>query len=249
VSNRIGEKPDTTHVASRCARDRLLESRSMSASGLGRILIVDDEESVRDVLAEYFTEHGYDVVTAESGTQALASLPDYRPDLVLLDIRMPGLDGIETLRRLRQVAPAVAVIMVTANEDVALARDTLKIGALDYVAKPFDFAYLEQSVMAGLVSAGVRQPAPSDDDPWRALAHATFRVVRGMAEAARASTGVRLEDAALRAAREAAGGRRKAAAEALGEVELLLAVAGELRDLTGADLAAVQSAVVDARRG
>jgi len=222
----------------------------MSVSGLGRILIVDDEQAVRDVLAEYFTEHGYEVATAASGTEALAVLPDCRPDLVLLDIRMPGLDGIETLRRLRQVAPAVAVIMVTANEDVDLARDTLKIGALDYVAKPFDFAYLEQSVMAGLSQVGARPGEPAaGDDPWRTLAHTTFRAVRGMAEDARSSTGVRLEDAALRAAREAAGGRRQAAADALGEMELLLAVAAELRDLTGTDRAAVQRAVAAARRG
>src|SRR5919204_851940 len=166
----------------------------MTESGLGRILIVDDEQSVRDVLSEYFTEQGYNVATAESGKEALAVLQGFRPDLVLLDVRMPGLDGVEMLRRLRQVAPAVAVIMVTANEDVALARDTLKLGALDYVSKPFDFAYLERSVMAGLTQAGVRPSPPAPSDPWRALAHATFRVVRGMAKDARASTGVRLED-------------------------------------------------------
>src|SRR5438552_9319416 len=158
----------------------------MSGSGLGRILIVDDEQTVRDVLAEYFTEQGYAVGTAESGLDALKVLETFRPDLVLLDIRMPGIDGVETLKRLRQVAPAVSVIMVTANEDVALARATLKIGAVDYVSKPFDFAYLERAVMAGLMQAGgAPGPPASGDDPWRALAHVTFRVVRGMAQAAR----------------------------------------------------------------
>ena len=195
----------------------------MSGSGLGRILIVDDEQTVRDVLAEYFTEQGYAVGTAESGLDALKVLETFRPDLVLLDIRMPGIDGVETLRRLREVAPAVSVIMVTANEDVALARDTLKIGALDYVSKPFDFAYLEQSVMAGLVNAGARRPGqatPATHEPLPALAQVTFRVVRGMAEAARA---------------------------ALAEVELLLTVAAGLGDLTGADLSQVQEAVTTAR--
>src|SRR5436853_1748426 len=219
----------------------------MAPSDLGRILIVDDEQSVREVLAEYFTEQGYEVATAESGKRALSVLPEHRPDLVLLDIRMPEMDGVETLKRLRQVAPAVSVIMVTANEDVALARATLKIGAVDYVSKPFDFAYLERAVMAGLMQAG-GPPAPpaSGDDPWRALAHVTFRVVRGMAQAARASTGTRLEDAVLRAAREAAAGRGEAAAATLGEVELLVAVAAELRDLAGADLAGVQSTLAAA---
>ena len=217
--------------------------------GLGRILIVDDEPSVRDVLAEYFTEQGYEVTTAESGVDALRGLPDSRPDLVLLDVRMPGIDGFETLRRLRAVAPGVSVIMVTANEDVALARDTLKLGALDYVSKPFDFAYLERSVMAGLAHTGARGPgaAPATDDPWRALVHAAFRVSRGMADAARAATGVRLENTALRAAREAAGERPQAAEAALGEVDLVLAVAAELRDIAGADLTAVQDALAAAR--
>ena len=163
---------------------------------------------------------------------------------------MPGIDGVETLRRLREVAPAVSVIMVTANEDVALARDTLKIGALDYVSKPFDFAYLEQSVMAGLVNAGARRPGqatPATHEPLPALAQVTFRVVRGMAEAALRSTGVRLEDATLRAAREAAAGHTEAARAALAEVELLLTVAAGLGDLTGADLSQVQEAVTTAR--
>src|SRR5919204_2874390 len=206
----------------------------MTESGLGRILIVDDEQSVRDVLSEYFTEQGYNVATAESGKEALAVLQGFRPDLVLLDVRMPGLDGVETLRRLRQVAPAVSVIMVTANEDVALARDTLKLGATDYVAKPFDFAYLERSVMAGLVNASARrasEPEPAGGDPWHVLAQATFRAARGMVDGARISTGVRLEEAALRAAREAIGGHGEAAGAALREMELLLAVATELRDL------------------
>jgi DNA-binding response OmpR family regulator len=127
----------------------------MAASGLGRILVVDDENAVRETLAAYFTEQGYEVATAQSGKDALALLPDYRPDLVLLDVRMPGLDGLETLRRLRQAAPGLAVVMVTANEDIALARETLKIGALDYVSKPFDFAYLERAVMTGLMQGGV----------------------------------------------------------------------------------------------
>jgi two-component system response regulator (stage 0 sporulation protein F) len=223
----------------------------MSGPGLGRILIVDDEQSVRDVLSEYFTEQGYEVATAEDGNNALSVLKHHRPDLVLLDVRMPGLDGVQTLRRLREEAPAVSVIMVTANDDLALARDTLKLGAIDYVSKPFDFAHLERAVMAGLIHAGARptdQPAAADDDPWRKLAHAAFQAVRSMADGSRASTGVRLEDAALRAAREAGGGRRDAAAAALGEVELLLAVAAQLRDLPGAEMAAVQSAVAEARR-
>jgi len=222
----------------------------MASDGLGRILIVDDEQSVREVVSEYFSEQGYGVETAGSGEEALALVQENAPDLVLLDVRMQGLDGVETLRRLRQLAPRVAVIMVTANEDVSLAREMLKLGALDYVAKPFDFVYLERAVLAGLAHSGTSgqaAPAPAPADPWRALALAVFQAVRGMAAVPRASTGARLEEAVLAAAREAAAGRREAAVAALGEVALLLGLAAELGDLTGAELTVVQAVLERAR--
>jgi DNA-binding response OmpR family regulator len=223
----------------------------MARPGVGRILIVDDEQSVRDVLGEYFVEQGYSVETAGDGEEALALVQASAPDLVLLDVRMPGIDGVETLRRLRAIAKDLAVIMVTANEDVGLARDTLRLGALDYVAKPFDFAYLERAIMAGLAQARAGEPpaaAPTTADPWRDLARAVFQAVRGMGSVARASTGTRLEDAALTAARESAAGRRDAAGAALGVIELLLGLAGDLRDLTGPELDAVRAVVERARQ-
>lgn len=220
----------------------------MVGAGLGRLLIVDDEQSVREVVSEYFSEQGYGVETAGGGEEALALVQTNPPDLVLLDVRMQGLDGVATLRRLREIAPQVSVIMVTANEDVGLARETLKLGALDYVAKPFDFVYLERAVLAGLARAGAgRQAASVSEDCWRDLARAVFRAVRGMGALPRASTGARLEEAALASAREAAAARREAAAVALGDIELLLSVAAELHDLTGADLTVIQGAVERAR--
>ncbi|HEU4367240.1 MAG TPA: response regulator [Methylomirabilota bacterium] len=219
----------------------------MAGDGLGRILIVDDEPSVREVVSEYFSEQGYGVETAGGGEEALALVQKSPPDLVLLDVRMQGLDGVETLRRLRALAPQVSVIMVTANEDVGLARETLKLGALDYVAKPFDFVYLERAVLAGMAQAG-SQAATAPGDPWRELVHAVFRTVRGMGTIPRASTGARLEEAALASAREAAARRREAADGALGDIELLLSVAAELRDLAGPDLTVIQGAVEQARR-
>src|SRR5207253_181530 len=82
-----------------------------------------------------------------------------RPDLVLLDIRMPGIDGVEVLRRIRKLDGTLSVIMVTANEDVTLARETLKLGAFDYVAKPFDYEYLDRTVSAGLVQSSATSAA------------------------------------------------------------------------------------------
>ena len=137
----------------------------MASVGLGRILIVDDELSVREVLSEYFVEQGYSVESAGDGEEALALVQRVTPDLVLLDVRMPRMDGVETLRRIRGIAPEVSVIMVTANEDVGLARETLKLGALDYVAKPFDFVYLERAIMAGLAQAGAGSGTPGPPTP------------------------------------------------------------------------------------
>ena len=215
---------------------------SSDANGLGRILVVDDEEPVRDVLCEYFESQGFGVEGAPDGEAALAALGRLRPDLVLLDVRMPGIDGVEVLRRIRRADPDVPVIMVTANEDVALAKEMLKLGAFDYVAKPFDFSYLDRGV-----SEAAETPEPADG-PWPALARAVFRAARGMAAVARGSTGSRLETAALAAARLAGSGQSKEAAQHLSELALLLGIAAELGDLTGPDLAAVESALSSARR-
>ena len=215
---------------------------SSDANGLGRILVVDDEEPVRDVLCEYLESQGFGVEAAPDGETALAALGRHRPDLVLLDVRMPGLDGVEVLRRMRHAAPHVPVIMVTANESVGLAREMLELGAFDYVAKPFDFSYLDRGV-----SEAAETPEPADG-PWPALARAVFRAARGMAAVARGSTGSRLETTALEAARLAGSGQSKEAAQHLGELALLLGIAAELGDLTGPDLAAVESALSSARR-
>ena len=121
---------------------------SRDANDLGHILVVDDEEPVRDVLCEYLESQGFGVEAAPDGETALAALGRHRPDLVLLDVRMPGMDGVEVLRRIRHAAPHVPVVMVTANESVGLAREMLELGAFDYVAKPFDFSYLDRAVSA-----------------------------------------------------------------------------------------------------
>lgn len=223
---------------------------------LGRLLIVDDEEPVVEVLSDYFSGQGYQVGTARNGAEALAAVRRTRPDLVLLDVRMPGIDGVEVLRRIRALDGALPVIMVTANEDVALARETLKIGAFDYVAKPFDFAYLDRTVAAGLARVGGPRPAgtvaeePEEvpaDDPWRSLARVVFRIARAMPDGVRGSTGSRLEAAALAAAREGAAGRSAPAGEHLDEIELLADIAEDLGDLSGPDLVDLEAAIGVAR--
>jgi len=227
------------------------------ADSLGRILVVDDENSVVEVLSEYFSGQGYTVKTASNGQEALKTLPEYRPAVILLDVRMPGLDGVEVLRRIRAQDKGVAVIMVTANEDVDLARETLKLGAFDYVAKPFDFGYLDQAVTLGLIQSGGGPAAPTGTrgaeaaagpgGVWPALTLATFHAARTMTPSGRDSTGQRMETAALAAGREGAAGRGPTAAEFLQELETLLSIAVELGDVSPAERDSVSAAIAVAR--
>ena len=97
-----------------------------------RILIVDDEPLIIEVLSEHFKAH-YDIETAMNGTDALAAVVRQRPDLMLLDINMPRMNGVEVLKDVKKIDESIAVIMVTANEQVSLAADALKSGAFGYV--------------------------------------------------------------------------------------------------------------------
>ena len=102
------------------------------------ILIVDDEQSVRDSLCDWFIDDGYHVVTAENGKKALAALEGHCFDIVLADIKMPGMDGLELLKRIKILKENTIVIVMTAFASVNTAVQALKDGAFDYVTKPFD---------------------------------------------------------------------------------------------------------------
>jgi DNA-binding NtrC family response regulator len=113
----------------------------MVDSGRRRLLIVDDEPLILEVLSEHFKAE-YDVETALNGADALGAIVRTRPDVVMLDINMPRMNGVEVLKDIKQIDNSIAVIMVTANEQVSLAAEALKSGAFGYVPKPFDFRYL-----------------------------------------------------------------------------------------------------------
>ncbi len=102
-----------------------------------RILIADDEEGIRESLTLILGEE-YELVFAEDGEQALAKLQNDSFDVVLLDIKIPKLDGIEVLRRAKQNGCTVPILMLTAYQSVELAKAAIKLGALDYLPKPFD---------------------------------------------------------------------------------------------------------------
>ena len=107
-----------------------------------RLLFVDDEPLILEVLTEHF-KSDYEVETALNGADALGAILRSRPDVVMLDINMPRMNGVQVLKDIKQIDDSIAVIMVTANEQVAMAADALRSGAFGYVPKPFDFRYLD----------------------------------------------------------------------------------------------------------
>jgi len=109
----------------------------MADDGPG-VLIVDDEFSVRDSLESWLRKEGYRVGTAQSGSEALLRLQEASWDVILLDIRMPGMDGLELQDRVREIAPQIMVIIITGYAMVQTAVEALKKGAYDYVTKPID---------------------------------------------------------------------------------------------------------------
>ncbi len=113
------------------------------------IMAVDDEEALLKLLRVNLSLDGFDVVTASNGISALELLEEYQPQLVLLDIMMPGLDGFQVLELIRQRCN-IPVIMLTARCEETTVRDTLVLGADDYVTKPFSLLELEARIRAKL---------------------------------------------------------------------------------------------------
>lgn len=125
---------------------------ALQPGSAGHILIVDDEPEVCQMLQELFAGRGYQARAVTDGGAAVRAVLDDPPDLVLLDIAMPRLGGIEALTAIRAIAPAVKVIMVSGQADLEVAKRSLAYGAFDYVAKPIDLAYLTSSVEAALLA-------------------------------------------------------------------------------------------------
>jgi DNA-binding NtrC family response regulator len=137
-----------------------------------RVLVVDDEPSVGMIFHRILGEAGYDVVSAANGTECLRVLKKQNPQLVFLDLQMPGIDGVETLRRIRDTHPQLPVIIMTAYQTVSSAVETMKLGALDYLIKPLEAdrlpAVVHQALEVGEVSR--RIPAKAASAPGAAVA-------------------------------------------------------------------------------
>ena len=115
-----------------------------------KVLVVDDEESIRSVLRQALTDAGHHVLLASDGEQALELLRTNDIEVMLLDMRMPGLSGLDVLSEVRVLSPDTCVIMVTAIAELSTAVDAMKQGAYDYVAKPFGLDDVTMAVQRAL---------------------------------------------------------------------------------------------------
>lgn len=107
-----------------------------------RIMLVDDEERFLQTTQKLLAKHGYDAITAASGTECLEKLAKELVHVVILDVKMPGMDGVETLKRIKQKFPLTEVIMLTGHATTESAVEGMKSGATDYLVKPADIDVL-----------------------------------------------------------------------------------------------------------
>jgi nitrogen regulation protein NR(I) len=142
-----------------------------------QILVVDDEANIRRVLAAQLSREGYEVHTAEDGACALAMLREHHIDLVITDLRMPGVDGMQLLREALELDPARPVVMLTAHGTVDNAVEALKTGAFDYITKPFDQTELRAIVAKALRTRNLDDAELSVDPSARTESGAKFGII------------------------------------------------------------------------
>jgi DNA-binding NtrC family response regulator len=122
-----------------------------------RVLVVDDDPSIRKIIADRMRAQGHEVEVAVDGEAALEAVARFDPELMLLDMKMPKLDGFEVLEALRRTESPPEVVMITAHGNIERAVRAIQTGAVDFIAKPFEAAHLEHIVSRVLQAAGLRQ--------------------------------------------------------------------------------------------
>jgi len=111
-----------------------------------KLLIVDDQYGIRILLNEVFQKEGYQTFQAANGVQAIDIVKKHSPDLVLLDMKIPGMDGIEILKRLKEMTPDIRVIIMTAYGELDMIQEAKDLGAITHFAKPFDIDEIRDAV-------------------------------------------------------------------------------------------------------
>ena len=236
--------------------DRVTTDSSM-VSNAAKILIVDDQPEVGAVLEEYFSGRGFAVVLAVGGLEALSKIEKDRPAMVLLDVRMPDLDGVEVLRKIREAGPTPPVLMMSGNDDLGVAQRTLALGAVDYVLKPFDFEHIDRVVHKTLSAPEPAQaaaepastlPPPSPHGLLYDLALEIFQATRQFRPEARGALGSALEGTALAIMQKGGASERPEMVKALYQLRMLIRFARDLGDLSDEQHRILEAHLVRVRR-
>ena len=119
------------------------------------ILVVDDQPGIRRLLIEVLAENGYTAEAAANGYEGLQKAKELNPSLVLMDMKMPGMDGIETLREFRRIGLTTKVVMMTAYGELDMISEAKELGAIAYVTKPFDIVSLCQLIQQNVGNASL----------------------------------------------------------------------------------------------
>ena len=124
---------------------------------MARLLVVDDESGIRGALVQVFEYEGHDVRAAEDGHAGIALASEFRPDVIFLDVKMPGLDGLDVLERLRGEDPSALVIMISGHGTIDTAIEATRKGAYDFLEKPLDTDRLLVTLSRALELRGLTQ--------------------------------------------------------------------------------------------
>ncbi|GBC62316.1 histidine kinase [Desulfonema ishimotonii] len=143
-----------------------------------RLLLVDDEQDIREILSLYMTDMGYEVLTAGDGVEAMKVFRKEVPPLVVADIRMPGIDGIELLRQIKGEHPDTEVIMITGHGDLNVAIRSLKYDATDFITKPINHDILDAALKRAYEKISMREQIRSHNENIHQLVQDELRVTR-----------------------------------------------------------------------
>ncbi len=224
----------------------------------GTILIVDDEPATVELLSDFLGGKRLTIARAHNVAEALAELDRERPEAVLISVRLGEADGLEVLKRIREVNVHVGVLVMAEQEDADRAKEALALGAMDYLLKPIDFDYLGRAIEKALAAAApaidyadtpIAPAGPSSPSGLLyTLALEVFRSTRPLSPEARASVGSALEQAALAAMQRGVSGEKAEVIRALNQVRNMIHFAQDLGDISAETAERLDEHMVRARR-
>ncbi len=133
----------------------LLEENLEFSEEKKRILIADDEPEVCSLLNDFLTKKGFKTSVANSGEAALEKIKQENPAIVLLDINMPGMDGLMTLKKIKEIGSGIGIIVITGMADTNIAEQAMQLGVYDYIVKPVNFNYLEFCLISKIILSSI----------------------------------------------------------------------------------------------